>query len=335
MSAVPALTLLVRNFPTLEFANNQQPVPALEAFFSRCNVQNESYHSSVEWMCAMFGVERQRDWPVAPLLMQAQGATGSAFWICAQPVHLAVERDDLILQPVAQMHVSEDESRRFFSVVEAHLAQERLQMVHVQAGLWCVGAREAQRLSTTDIELAEGRSVDGLLPAGEDAPRWQRLVTEAQMTLHEHPQNVAREQRGEAVVNSVWIWGGGSAAVVNKRFDKMCVVDPLLRAAAVLTDTQLVEAPVRATEFIADGHALLEFIVHDSDVTGRSLAALETHWLSPAWQALATGALDELTVVLTSPNAVRVCTCDRKARRKFWKRKRPLHWFLGRWPVNA
>ena len=115
----------------------------------------------------------------------------------------------------------------------------------------------------------------------------------------------------------------------------MSVVDPLMRAAAVLTQTELAGTPGDANELIDDGHALFEFIVQDDDGTGSSLSALETNWISPAWQALGSGRLDQLTLVLALPDTMLVCSCDRKARRRFWKRRQALPRFLARWQVSA
>ena len=48
-----------------------------------------------------------------------------------------------------------------------------------------------------------------LLPAGNEGSVWRRRMNEAQMVLHAHPGNEAREARGELPVNSVWFWGAG------------------------------------------------------------------------------------------------------------------------------
>ncbi|MCH8101408.1 MAG: hypothetical protein IIB74_13375, partial [Proteobacteria bacterium] len=47
--------------------------------------------------------------------------------------------------------------------------------------------------------------------SGKAAERHDRLVSEIQMALHEHAVNIAREQLGQRVVNSIWFWGGGIA----------------------------------------------------------------------------------------------------------------------------
>jgi hypothetical protein len=44
---------------------------------------------------------------------------------------------------------------------------------------------------------------------------WQRILTEIQMALYAHPLNQAREARGELLVSSLWLWGGGRAMPFN------------------------------------------------------------------------------------------------------------------------
>ncbi|UCH47442.1 MAG: hypothetical protein JSU95_15410 [Betaproteobacteria bacterium] len=328
--AVNALTLLIRNLDrnldALQFADDNQRYPTLEAFFARCLQSSESAGSTTAWVCASFGIERQYDWPAGAILAQARGEPDTAtFWVCAAPVHLAIDRDDLILQPRSQLRLSERESRTLFSLLEPHFAEHELEMKHVDTGLWCVGSKRAQHLETTDIELAEGRSVDGLQPSGNDAAWWQRLLIEAQMSLHEHPVNLAREERGDLPINSLWLWAGGTAPAVHKRFDTMCVADPLLRGAASVSQARLIEMPNNALDVIAESeHALVEITMAAHDAPDAQLEALESDWFAPAWQALANGRLDQLTVVLPQPNTVIVCHCDRKARRRFWKRRRAL-----------
>ncbi len=48
-------------------------------------------------------------------------------------------------------------------------------------------------------------------PAGEGADAYRRLVSEVEMSLHEHDVNMRRENEGLQPVNSFWIWGGGFA----------------------------------------------------------------------------------------------------------------------------
>jgi len=333
--AVAALTLLVRNLPMRQIADYHPSHPALDAFFSRCLSTIEPTGSTVGWICTSFGVKRQQDWPAGAILAQADSAQGvTTFWICAQPVHLAVDRDDLVLSPPSQLCLSDEESRALFSFLETHCAENELHLRHIDTGLWCIGSDRSQDLSTTEIDLAQGRSINGLLPSGRDAGWWQRLILELQMALHEHPVNVAREQRGAPPVNSVWIWGGGTVCRVHRRFETMCVADPLLRAAARLSHARLTESTGDVNEFITGDHGLVEFVVSTDAGLGASLSHFESDWISPAWEALGKGRLDELTVVLALSKGLVICRCDRTARRRFWRRRQAFQRQIIQWQSN-
>ncbi len=326
------LTLLIRNLEDLRFSGDNNRFAALEAFLARCQKSCVPNGSTTGWVCASFGIERQYDWPAGAILARAHGADNSAaYWICAQPVHLAIDRDDLALQPRSQLRLSEQESRTLFVLLQPLFAEHELEMKHIGTGLWCLGSKRSQHLATTEIELAEGHSVNRLQPCGADASWWQRLILEAQMRLHEQPLNVAREERDDPPINSLWLWGGGSVPAVPKRFDRMCADDSLLRATATLSQAQLIEMPTNALDAIAEGErVLVEYAIAPSGgEPGKSLSALESDWVAPAWTALGSGRLDQLTLVLPLPNALVTCHCDRKARRRFWKRGQALPKFLS------
>jgi hypothetical protein len=59
---------------------------------------------------------------------------------------------------------------------------------------------------------------------------WQRIITEIQMLLYAHAANQAREARGELLISSLWLWGGGRAQQVGRPFD-VCGGDSVLLAA--------------------------------------------------------------------------------------------------------
>lgn len=336
---MPALTLIVRNLEASANTEVRTQCPALDSFLSRCDTTVSRHDSVTGWACAAHGIERRGDWPAGAILARGNDAQTAAadaaddaaqYWLCAQPVHLAVDRDSLILQPPSQLHLSAHESRQLFDAVKPHLEQEQLDLRLAGSEIWCIGTRHHQDLSTTEPELAQGRNVDGLLPTGTDAAWWQRLIMEAQMILHEHPVNAAREARGEVPVNSVWIWGGGGSVTVERRFDVICATDPLLRALARLSGAQLIDVPASQQTLPGAHNMLAEFALRSGSSGDTSLAALETRWLSPAWQQLAGARLDELTLVLPLSDRVVIGRCTRRARRRFWTRRQSAARFVAR-----
>jgi len=159
-------------------------------------------------LCQEFGIPRQHDWPIAPIsLAAAGGQAGSAYWVRADPVHAHIERDRVILSEVAEP--GPDEARLLCEALSLHFG-EAFSPQPMRPDAWVVRIAEALEISTTPLSLAAGRHIDPLLPAGRDAMQWRRLLNEIQMLLFSHPVNQAREARGELVINSVWLWGGGS-----------------------------------------------------------------------------------------------------------------------------
>ena len=145
--------------------------------------------------------------------------------------------------------------------------------------------------------------------------------------------NAAREQRGESTVNSLWLWGGGTASRVRAHFDTMCVADPLLRAVARLSGARLV-ATAGIKHFLGSDRGLVEFVADTGASLEADLSLLESCWLSPAWEALGKGWLQELSMVLALPGKLVICRCDRAARRRFWRRRRAFQRQIVQWQLN-
>lgn len=323
------LTLLVGNALTPHVAVHDRDHPTIESFLSRSSVLFHRYTSTAGWICSALGVKRRPDWPVGAILTRAhEKQAPEPYWLCADPVHLTVDRNELVLQQQSQLQLTLPESLALFAALESHFAPEDLQLMHVDTGRWCVASRRRPHLVTSDLELVEGRDVNDVLPSGQDAAIWQRYITEAQMILHDHPVNAAREDRGEPAVNSVWLWGGGVVPEAERLFEKMSVNDSLLRAIGELSGAQVsaVSNTGSATgiDFRDTGNCFAEFPAYRTSDEDNVLARLESNWVVPAWEALRTGKLDKFTLVLRLGGAMVECSCDRKARRRLWKRRRPL-----------
>jgi len=317
------LTLLVGNAFMPHGNEQDKRHPAIESFLARSTTRIHRHISTAGWICTVFGVKRQPDWPVGAILTHMHEASDDhAYWICADPVHLAADRDKLVLHQQSQLQLTHSESQELFTALGAHFASEGLHFVHADSGRWCVATRHRAHLVTTDLELVEGRDVNECLPSGQDGPIWQRYMTEAQMILHDHPVNAARELRGQPVVNSVWIWGGGGVPATIRRFDKLSVCDSLLRELGKLSGADVSTLTAPGIEFCISGDNLAEFPLRQSD--DDVVARLQSHWIVPAWQALRNGELDNVTLVVRVAGAMVEFSCDRQARRRFWKRRSPL-----------
>src|SRR3989304_2511355 len=63
------------------------------------------------WLLESFGVARQRDWPVAPLALLGEGgAPGADYWMRADPAHLRLHRDRLLLTDAGTFRLAHEEA---------------------------------------------------------------------------------------------------------------------------------------------------------------------------------------------------------------------------------
>src|SRR5437667_1623013 len=90
------LTLVISDlvWPRDAFAPGTPKLPGLARLLSACVAWHEWEHGLEGLLCQRFGIARERDWPLGPLLAQSDGATpGGDYWLCADPVYLQADRD--------------------------------------------------------------------------------------------------------------------------------------------------------------------------------------------------------------------------------------------------
>jgi hypothetical protein len=320
---VPTLTLVVHDLPRHLAAARSAHLPNLQRFLARADAVHHAGIGLAAWLCRCFGIDRQHDWPVGAVLASAEAGNAGRYWLCADPVSLAVDRDRVLMLPPPTL--TAEESAGLFASLKSHLEGEDLAMVSIDTGRWCIGCSLPQHLSGTDPELAVGRDIRPLLPRGDDAPRWLRLGTELQMLLHDHPLNLAREARGEAPANGVWLWGGGRQPQPARSDMALAARERLALALARLSGAASVplQADLPGT---LEAHAGGDLIVLPPDSaaahTAGDAAGLDSDWLAPAWRCLATRRFDRLRLVGLHGSGVAELQVDRAARWKFWRRRR-------------
>src|SRR5438876_1520114 len=100
---------------------------AAETLIARGRRKRTAHVSREAWLFGRFGVPRQRDWPVAPYTLLADGgAPGPHYWMRADPVHLQVGRDSLGLADSAAFEVSRAESDALVDALNRHFGQTML-----------------------------------------------------------------------------------------------------------------------------------------------------------------------------------------------------------------
>jgi hypothetical protein len=240
-------------------------------------------------------------------------APDDAFLWQADPVHLELARDHLVLTPLAAP-VVDAESDALIEAANALLAAADLELVRA-ADRWFVRAAVPWQLDAQPLAAVLGRPLHAVMPAGHDAARWNRLLTEIQMTWHAHPVNAAREARGEATINSLWLHGGGAwTALPRPRYGAVLADEPAWRGAAQA-------AGVRSGS--ADQAAGDDALVVRSDLLAPRLLQDWTAWTGALHEldaAITTLARrQDLDLVLTGESTLRRLRSRPSDRLKFWR----------------
>jgi len=291
---------------------------ALQRLLSKARKTAEEHVQVEGALMQRFDVTRQRDWPVAPLARLGDGETvDDGFWICADPVHLQVDRDALILVEATRYELRQPEARALLETLNQHFDRAALHFSAPTPQRWYARLAQSPAIETVPVHEAAGRNVDALLPRGEQALFWHRIFNEIQMLLHEHPVNQAREERGLPAINSVWFWGAGILpAHANGNWSHIWTSDPLSRGLALLAKIDSDDVPGDLAQWLVlarDGSHLV--VLKDADAE-----RIEEGWLGPALQALRARSLGALSLSASIDSAVARFDLTRSDLWKFWRR---------------
>lgn len=309
--------------------------PALQTLLARAGHVQTQQSEMEGWLCEAFGVARQQDYPIAPLSLTADGgAPETHYWLRADPVHLGVERDQLVLSEASTFPLAQDEADALIATLNQHFAPDSLHFAAPRPQRWYLRLAHPPALTTHGLYQAAGRNIHPLLPAGDEAMRWRALLNEVQMLLFEHPVNVAREERGSAPVNSIWLSGGGVLPQdLRQPFDQVWADDALARGLAQTARVPHENLPENAAAWLEQAVPGKHLLVLDSlrppacygdaHAWRNRLASLEEQWFAPLRQTLQRGAIT-LTLHVPTPAGTLDFSLTRASLWKLWQPPRPL-----------
>lgn len=299
-------------------------LPALELLLARGRRAGSDPASLEAWLAGRFGLGDD-PLPMGALTVFASGRDpGMVRWARADPVHLRLLRDRMVIVPAAAFPISGEEATALVATLNAHFAG-RLEFEAAAPDRWIVRlSMEAPLGDASPLDVA-GRS---LAPGKADA-----LANEIQMVLHEHPVNEAREARGEPAVNSLWLWGAGVAPRgASGAWESVASDEPagvgLARAAGLRSRPLPATADAWIDRLPAEGRQLAVLdslrasIALSDPALPERLLALEAKWFAPLLAALRAGRIGMVTVHV--PEAGASSETIRADLRRFWRRPKPL-----------
>ena len=310
-------------------------LPALQKMLAQAQLQPLPPDTLEAWLCETFGVAEQA---VAPVTLRADGiAPDAAYWLRADPVHLRLQRDQLVMQP--QLPLVSDEAAQLCASLNAHFSDTGLSFFAPDAQRWYLRLDSAPEITTSPIAQVTGRNVHAYLPQGPDALRWHGIFNEIQMLFFEHAVNQAREARGELPINSVWLWGGGRAPEKLLRpFVSVYGDSPLALALAQTTGLPVAALQADAARFVArdEGDVLvvwegLRDALQQGDLHAwrNELQRFESSCAAPLLAALSAGRISQLTLEIPHGVSSRRLVLTRAALWKLWRRSKPLARLIG------
>lgn len=313
------------------YASGDLRLPALEKMLARAQMLPEQTDTLEGWLCERFGVDALA---IAPLTLQAEGVQHEgAYWMRADPVGIAMQRDEMVLQ--ADVVLTGEEARLLCESLNAHFAEEGLRFVAPHPQRWYLRLDRVPAIETHPLPQVVGADMHAHLPWGEDALRWHSVLNEIQMLFYEHAVNQAREQRGEAVVSGVWFWGGGkNSAALKQPYGCVAGDSELARAFAHAANIPLVVDAAQMLGMAQNSDALL---VWESLRTAlqraniglwrTALQQFEAEYAAPLLAALASGEVGQITLDVLNEGEARRFVLTRPALWKFWRRPKPLLYY--------
>jgi hypothetical protein len=302
-------------------------LPALQRLLARSYASQAGVPETLEaWLGKAFA--GRGDAPFAAIGAQYDGL-GTGNWLRADPVHLRLQRDQLLMLEVSP---SSEEAQQLCASLTQYFADQGMAFYAPHSQRWYVRLGESPLAQTTPLPALLGRNIRHALPTGAAAAQLHQLFNEAQMVLHAHPLNEAREMRGELPVNSVWLWGEGTLSRP-PRADYQHVVanSDLARMFALAAQISFTAWPPQWGGLQSEGSELLVWeglrtAVQRGDLSEwrKALQNLEAGYAAPLWQALQSGSLQAIEVTVPAGPNARHFKIGRSAAWKFWRSGKSL-----------
>ena len=319
--------------------------PALNTLLARSRLNRRAAQSLEATLTDAFGLPEGAPYAPYRLLGETTGPTGQptdqpteACWICADPVHLRFHQERLILADSGSFNIELSEAQSMVCDLNTHFAD--LGRFHaVAADRWYLQlatSSDLHALHVPPLSTMAGRSVENQLPDTAQASTLRRLLNEAQMLLHAHPANAARENAGHLPINSMWLWGAGTLpARTESCFDGIWSTLPLAVGLGLAAGIPTNAVPANAAALLASAAPGSRQLVVLDDLLGpvqyengddyrAALQSLESRWFAPLQKALAAGKLKQLRIEASTAYGALTWESSRSDQWKFWRRTQSL-----------
>lgn len=283
------LTLLLP--PRARLEGNLAPVPSLARVLARGDPEacGEGDEAQVQRHFEML----PRGLPVAALMRDFDCADAMQHtWLRADPGHVRADLGSGRLMACGDLGLTRDEAEELLVPLKPLFGDDGCPISIGHESRWYLALpREARLPVFPPPSRVLGDDIYAHLPEGDLGRRWRRLMSEAQVILHNHPVNLARAQAGKLTANTLWFWGGGvvpdhvRSAHAEVRSDDLLLAALAKRAGVPWRETGMSLMPLdTSTGVLIDLRR------------ARDLKMLEQDWIAPALKLLRARLFQRLTL---------------------------------------
>lgn len=342
------LTLLI---PNLFWPDTTQPqiyddlsLPSLERLLSKGMLCRHSAQEMEMWLCTAFNIEKQHNWPVAPLMLHIDEAsliTHADYWMRADPVHLRIEQNHIMLADSQAFRVSEEEAQHITQSLNQDVGRHyEFSLLPLRADRWYIRLHHSPQMQTHSLHQVTCKNINNFLPVGNESIMWHKIFNEVQMLLHEHPINQQRESRRELPINSIWFWGGGiMPPSIHSQYTHLWSNNEFARALALASRTPYSTLSINADEWLSheipsdNPLVILDSLSAHAQYRNayewrETLKKMENNWFLPIYLALKTGRINQITIAAVNEHSLLEFVITRSNLWKFWIMTRPLSSYI-------
>ncbi len=309
-------------------------LPSLELLLARARGASAETRTLEQALYDAFEIDDQ---PIAAgaLTRIASGKDSQGWWMRADPVHLRLMRDRLIVVPAEAFDIPPDEAMALSDALNRHFAGS-LSVDAVHPRRWCARLDGELAVEAARALDAAGGEADLKRPVEKRA---YSIINEAQMLLHAHALNEAREARGEPTINSVWLWGAGRAPAVERcPWRTVAADEPVALGLARLGGAQPRALPASADLWLSslpeDGRHLavmdelrVPHALGQEAEYREALESLERRWFAPLLGALREGRVGMVTLHVPDSADGGSFEAIRGDLRRFWRVRKTLAFY--------
>ncbi|MBH9552696.1 hypothetical protein [Inhella gelatinilytica] len=136
-------------------------------------------------------------------LASERGLHGQGPWAVLSPLHLELDAQQAHAHALPALS-SEDAHALLAVIAPLFTEGAGWRLEPLGQGEFLVGHAQLADLRVASLERIQHRALTPWLPQ----ERWlRRLQNEIQMSLHQHPINQSRIERGDQAIHSLWMWG--------------------------------------------------------------------------------------------------------------------------------